>query len=60
VEAVGTDPTEVTMHVGFKLPHNLVYPHEKGEKREEELVRKERKNNNNNNKMNKLLSLNSL
>jgi hypothetical protein len=27
VEAVGTDPTEVTAHVGFKLPHNLVYPH---------------------------------
>ena len=26
-EVVGNDPTEVTVHVGFKLPHNLVYPH---------------------------------
>lgn len=43
VEAEGMEPSEVTVHVGFKLPHNLVYPHEKGEKREEELVRKERK-----------------
>jgi hypothetical protein len=42
VEAEGMEPSEVTVHVGFKLPHNLVYPHEKGEKRGE-FVRKERK-----------------